>query len=685
MAAQLVAALPEDPAAVMAVAARLTPEQRRGLGRLPWPLPSVADAVPLSTLSTPDRLLLLTVALALDDDLDPVLAVDGRGVEEVRASGASPHLVIHAGRVRFADPRMETRAHAAASAAEVAHTHARLAAVAVRRRDRVAAAWHRARGGAARDRLSAAALTSAARAAAAEGRTERVLLLAAEAAKHAAGDIGEEARMLAGCAALACGHAADAAVWLGGLFPGAAEHRRARALGPFLVARTFQHGTVPAVDPRRLAPLGAGDAGSWARAAALLAVLCAERGDHRSGRRWLAEVRDGASRAGGDGVLRNAVETLCGLLAGEVVTPDVPRTGGLLGAVSAALHAACDGHVDEGLRLLRTADLPELGERDPVIPGFESSPVGRAYRAVTEVLLLVWRGDIGRARSLLRQTAVELPVAVPFAGLGVVLARRLDLAVVGALGPIARALTAVVPPAADVDVLVDRAVEAFLDGSFEAAAGAMGLWRDRGEPQPLFAVPGAEEVALASDAGWRSPAARSPETEVAEALRHAVAASGDGARRTEGETLREAARRLPSPFARGRVETLLGVRSALHGDVIAARGHLAQAERLFVVAGASAWGRAVRRRLQRLETGPHAAGGSAHLPVCRSAWVQRLTPRELDVAMLAVGGAGNRAIAEYLSVSVRTVEVHLGHVFVKLQVRNRVELTVLAHRTEQHL
>lgn len=53
--------------------------------------------------------------------------------------------------------------------------------------------------------------------------------------------------------------------------------------------------------------------------------------------------------------------------------------------------------------------------------------------------------------------------------------------------------------------------------------------------------------------------------------------------------------------------------------------------------------------------------------------------------MLAVEGTGNRAIAERLSISVRTVEVHLGRVFAKLDVRNRVELTVLAHRTEQYL
>ncbi|MBQ3359962.1 MAG: DNA-binding response regulator, partial [Microbacterium sp.] len=36
-------------------------------------------------------------------------------------------------------------------------------------------------------------------------------------------------------------------------------------------------------------------------------------------------------------------------------------------------------------------------------------------------------------------------------------------------------------------------------------------------------------------------------------------------------------------------------------------------------------------------------------------------------------------------VSVRTVEVHIGRAFAKLGVRSRVELTVLAHRTNQLL
>jgi DNA-binding NarL/FixJ family response regulator len=61
-------------------------------------------------------------------------------------------------------------------------------------------------------------------------------------------------------------------------------------------------------------------------------------------------------------------------------------------------------------------------------------------------------------------------------------------------------------------------------------------------------------------------------------------------------------------------------------------------------------------------------------------WGDVLTERELDVALLVVDGASNKEVAEWLFVSVRTVEVHLGRVFRKLGVRSRVELTVVAHR-----
>jgi DNA-binding CsgD family transcriptional regulator len=146
------------------------------------------------------------------------------------------------------------------------------------------------------------------------------------------------------------------------------------------------------------------------------------------------------------------------------------------------------------------------------------------------------------------------------------------------------------------------------------------------------------------------------------------------------------ARTLRSPFERARVEAMIGAQAAIRDDRIAATTHLGAAASLFEVAGATAWSRAMQERLSRLDE-PN--GGSARaldtLGACRRAWTQFLTARELDVAMLAITGASNREIADALVISVRTVEVHLGRAFAKLDVRTRVELTVLAHRTNRHL
>jgi DNA-binding CsgD family transcriptional regulator len=52
----------------------------------------------------------------------------------------------------------------------------------------------------------------------------------------------------------------------------------------------------------------------------------------------------------------------------------------------------------------------------------------------------------------------------------------------------------------------------------------------------------------------------------------------------------------------------------------------------------------------------------------------RLTAREREIAGLAAGGLSSRAIAERLTLSVRTVDSHLSRVFTKLNVRGRQEL-----------
>ena len=50
-----------------------------------------------------------------------------------------------------------------------------------------------------------------------------------------------------------------------------------------------------------------------------------------------------------------------------------------------------------------------------------------------------------------------------------------------------------------------------------------------------------------------------------------------------------------------------------------------------------------------------------------------LTARELEVLALVAAGRTNRQIGERLFISERTVGVHVGHIFDKLQVRTRVQ------------
>jgi two-component system response regulator DctR len=57
--------------------------------------------------------------------------------------------------------------------------------------------------------------------------------------------------------------------------------------------------------------------------------------------------------------------------------------------------------------------------------------------------------------------------------------------------------------------------------------------------------------------------------------------------------------------------------------------------------------------------------------------VAELTERERDVMRLVVEGLPNKLIADQLSISVRTVEVHRARVFEKMEVKSAVELANL--------
>lgn len=690
--ARLISELTADRPTVRAVAARLDAAQRQGLRPLPMPVPMVGAIEALYAdlvLERGDRDLLVAISLRLDDRLDPLLAFAACSANDLATGAVGPLLDIHAGRVRLADPRLAIWLRATTPSAAVAAVHGRLHDIFRMRGEQVDAEWHRARASLGGDPDTAGELTRIAREHSEAGLSERAFHLAAEAAAHTSGVHRDEATLVAGVAAIAGGFAVEAAKQLAGLFPAGDERYRLQGLGGLLVAQAHLRGAVPEIDAEALKPRGdeAEHWYSWARASAFAAVLCAERGDRAGMRSWLDALREGSARAGAESDLRDPVVALAWLVLGDRDTEDVRGAGPLTGGMLQALRAAMDGDVDRGLRVLAAGDSGMGMEVDPFVAGFESSPLVGAYRAVVEVLLLVWRGDIGAARDRMLRASLELPVALPFAGLGVVIARRLDLAVLGRLGPCSRALTAALPGPVRVDQLVDRAIEAFLAGSTDEAVSCMRLWGERGAPQPTLSVPGLDEAIVGAEpTSSRSPRIEPPEVALAQQLHLRITRCSDEEWRTDRVRVESEARTLVSPFSRGRVEAMIGTRSLIRGDIAVGREHLATALSLLEVSGATAWARAVSTRLGRLDAGQNLSLLSADpLSTCRRVWEALLTARELEVAMLVVEGASNRDIGQTLHVSVRTVEVHLGRVFVKLAVRTRVELTVLAHRIGKYV
>lgn len=692
--ALLAADLDADAPAIRDVVERLTPAQRRGLRPLPAPLPlvpAIARRFDGLELDSRDRDLLLALSVCLEDALEPLLAFDGRSAAEIVAAPIGERLILRAGRARFTDPRLAVWVRETSCAARTAEVHERLSAVFQRRGEQVSADWHHARASLDGDPSTAPELIRIARQLHDAGRPDRALLVAREAAAHAAQPDRDGALLIAGISAAGAGHAEEAAAWLAALYPQGSEACRLRGLGALLLAQTLLQGAVPDVDPQALRPTTGGDEGwrDWTRAAAVAAMMCAERGDRAGMRSWLRAVREGAARTGTEAELRDPVVALSRFIIGEDDVDESMISEQVGGGLLCVLRAAVGGDIDRGLRLLSSAGSPLSGGTDPFLPAHERGPVLEAYRAVVEVLLLVWRGDIGPARDRLINAALTLPIVVPFAGLGVVLARRLDLAVLGELGPFSRALTEALPAGSKIDLLVDRGIRSFLSGSFDDAAAAVRLWAELGAPRPTMTVPGLDELGILSEAEAEAipvAAVEPAEIALAQRLRHRLASAGDGRWRAERDEVGDAARTLSSPFARARVETMLGTQCAIRDDHVSARVHLQHAERLFEVSGATAWARAIRARLDRLAPREGSIVPAVDpLSACRAAWALKLTARELEVAMRAVRGAANRDIAEELTVSVRTVEVHLGRVFAKLGVRSRVELSVLAHRATRHL
>ena len=72
-------------------------------------------------------------------------------------------------------------------------------------------------------------------------------------------------------------------------------------------------------------------------------------------------------------------------------------------------------------------------------------------------------------------------------------------------------------------------------------------------------------------------------------------------------------------------------------------------------------------------------GPDAHRAQAAAARLAGLSRRERDVAVAVGTGRSNAEIAGELFMSVATVKAHVSHIFVKLEVTNRVQIAICVH------
>lgn len=122
---------------------------------------------------------------------------------------------------------------------------------------------------------------------------------------------------------------------------------------------------------------------------------------------------------------------------------------------------------------------------------------------------------------------------------------------------------------------------------------------------------------------------------------------------------------LPLPFDRALIELA-------HGQLLRRRGRRREAYRLL---------HAARDRFARLDARPHLDRCTVELEGSGLTYASRddfdparLTRQELAIARLAATGLRTREIAQEMSISVKTVQFHLGNIYPKLGVHSRLEL-----------
>jgi DNA-binding CsgD family transcriptional regulator len=143
--------------------------------------------------------------------------------------------------------------------------------------------------------------------------------------------------------------------------------------------------------------------------------------------------------------------------------------------------------------------------------------------------------------------------------------------------------------------------------------------------------------------------------------------------------------RARQPFEEARTRLCLGEHLRRRRQPAAAREALADARRCFARLGATGWVQRAEAELRaagtrapgrRPDVRTGDAGGPARgpEPPRRAPAPLRLTPQELQVALVVAAGATNAEAATQLFLSPKTIEYHLSNAYRKLGIRSRAEL-----------
>lgn len=290
-------------------------------------------------------------------------------------------------------------------------------------------------------------------------------------------------------------------------------------------------------------------------------------------------------------------------------------------------------------------------------PDEAMTPLAEAHLRVAQSYLALRLGDITGAATVLDDAVERLPVALAFGGLGIALARRLDLVRDGHLSRATTALEASVPgqvsPVVRAATLGDRAQTAVFAGRWVEAATLLGLAAERGgddlrrlwlptpDPVELLVLAGQDRAARRSHDRLRlrvlpsagpepgvhaSAVAGAPVTgngTAPSSLPGGAGVSGGPVRRRRLDLARaelaladasgvnrareravEASLRVGSTFERGLTELVAArayARLGLPGDAAA---HLLGAHELFQESGATAWEHLAEQALRAPTSGP---------------------------------------------------------------------------------